>query len=69
MRALFKAEPLPPPKKEPTAATAGSLSTIFTDLLLFCLHRLEGNVLRGLGRTPIIWPVSCCGKNPFGTTM
>ncbi len=36
------------------------------ELLLMALHVGEGNVLRRLPRSPVIRPVSCCGKKPFG---
>ncbi len=68
MRPLFTAElPLPAPMNEPRVATAGSAMTI--SAISFCSSAIaakemscEASVL------PNMTPVSCCGKNPFGTT-
>ena len=67
MRPLLPARPLPPI----AIATAGDVGIGLHDLaerLLLALHVGERDVLRWLPRSPVIRPVSCCGKKPFGIT-
>ena len=52
---------------EPSVATAGSASTISRDLCCsFAIAAKEMSCEASV--VPMITPVSCCGKNPSGTT-
>ena len=64
-RAVLSVLPLPLPKNEPNAAISGSLRQDVRDVALQPLHLGRRNVLRGL-QMPVIRPVSCVGKKPFG---
>ena len=57
-----------PPVKPTTVATAGSRWTIATTwrslLPISC-----DEMLWSARMPPLIWPVSCCGKKPFGAAL
>ena len=59
---------LPPPVKPTTVATAGSARMMSTSCFnLPCVAWKE--MLWSARRPPLICPVSCCGKKPFGALM
>ena len=68
MRPLLTVElPEAAPMNDPSVSTAGSAST--TLATLFCSADIASKEMSCAASViPIINPVSCCGKNPFGTT-
>ena len=69
IRPLFTVElPAPAPMNEPSVATPGSASTMRA--ICCCNFSIAENEMScDASVAPMIKPVSCCGKNPFGTTM
>lgn len=68
IRPLFTVElPEVAPMNDPTVATAGSARTIDAT---FCCSRVIASKEMSCEASvvPIMIPVSCCGKNPFGTS-
>ena len=60
--------PPPPPVKPITVSTAGSFPTMSTTFVSF--SRMDWNETSCAARIPPVRrPVSCCGKNPFGTIV
>ena len=58
----------PPPVNAVTFSTAGSAMTMAMKLSSFSF--IAWNEIDWSARMkPIMRPVSCCGKNPFGTTV
>ncbi len=65
IRPEFSAWPLPP-SDMPTVATAGIGLDDGADLLLAGSFIAENEMSWHASVTPIMKPVSCCGKKPFG---
>ena len=57
-----------PPAKPTLVATAGSLITMFMNWVIFPFMA-EKEMSCAACTDPLIRPVSCCGKKPFGTSM
>ncbi len=65
---LIELQPFETPTVEATEATAGSAST--TSTTARCRSSIAAKEMSGEASVePIRMPVSCSGRNPFGTTV